>query len=120
MDKWGYMFQTNLPLYDCVDRIVCLPWGFTDPRYSTPLWYKCEMISATQLLITFTGGLHRRSKHTEYRLEFYTKDQRTVIEMYFSKELFGLPAMTTTQDLDTFMSQKIMATRVGDCYRRAQ
>ena len=118
MGKYGYIFQTQLTLNECIERIICMPWEFKDPRYSTPLWYKSEMISATRLLITFTGGLHRRPKRTEYTIDFYRKEQQTIVEMYFHKEFLGLPPMTTTQDLDAFMSQKIMAQRLGECYRR--
>ena len=118
MHKYGYAFQTHLPVNDCIERIISMPWEFRDPRYSTPLWYKCQMISATRLLITFTGGQFQRFRRTEYIVDFYTRGQQTVIEMYFHKEFLSLLPYTSTQDLDAFMSQKIMAKRLGECHRQ--
>ena len=109
--KFEYVYHSQLALNDCIKRITSLPWEFEDVWTSSSLWYKCQTISPTQLLITFTGGEFRRSRRTKYVMVFSKKEQTTVIEVRFQKEFLGLPPMTSVDEIDAFMTQKIMAKR---------
>jgi hypothetical protein len=113
MPKNGYVFQTELPLRDCMERITSLPWEFEDVWSASSLWYTCQAVSPTRLLITFTGGQFRRARRTEYMMDFMVMEQTTVIEVKFQKEMLGLPPMMTAEELDAFMRQKVQAERIG-------
>ena len=112
MRKNIYVFQTHLPLNKCVERITSTPWEFEDVWSASSLWYTCQAVSPTRLLITFTGGQFRRSRRTEYTMDFMVMEQTTVIEVKFQKEMWGLPPMMTAQELDSFMNQKLLAVRI--------
>ena len=113
MKTSGYAFQTHLPVDECIERIIRTPWEFEDVWTGTSLWYNCQIISATRILITFTGGQFRRFRRTEYVVDFTPMNQVTAINVVFQKEIFGLPPMTALQELDAFMTQKLFAQRTG-------
>ena len=65
----------------------------------------------TQVLITFTGGQFRKMMRTQYLMEFLSQENHTLIVLRFQKELFGLPPMTPSSDIDLCMKQKLNAVR---------
>lgn len=105
-------YQSDIPLDECIQRIKNDPWVYSD-KYGTALWYKCSVVSAEQLLITFTGGQFRKARRTQYLVDFASEGNRTVVVMRFKNELFGLHvAMTPSGEIDLFMNQKISAARL--------
>lgn len=103
-------YRTEMHVHECIQRISNLPWRYRD-KWGTDLWYKCEMISDSQLLVIFTGGQFRKVKRTQFLLDFVQEQGSTIVIMRFYKELFGLPSMTPPGDIDSFMKEKINATR---------
>lgn len=111
MRDYNLRYQTELPAFECIHRISHLPWKYRD-EWGTDLWYKCEVISDTRLLVIFTGGQFRKAKRTQFFLDFVVERGNTLVIMSFYKEMFGLPPMTPLGDIDRFMNQKISAVRL--------
>ena len=105
------VYHSSLPVKSCVEKILLEPWTY-QCRWGTELWYKCEKVSETQLIIIFTGGQFRKAMRTEFNVELLEQDQSTKIIMFFQKDLFGLVALTHPKDIDLFMHQRIDAHRI--------
>lgn len=102
-------YQTDLPAAQC---IAAEPWEYGDEL--TPLWYRCDAVAETGLVVTFRGGKFRKIVRTRYRMAFSPAEGRTVIRLDFLDELLGLPPMTLITDIDLFLSHKLRATRIMD------
>ena len=112
MNNYYLVYHTVLSVSDCIKSISRTPWEF-ECKWGTALWYECERISGTQLLVTFTGGQFRKAVHTQYLMEFGIDGGETVITVRFYRESLGLPPMTPPGDIDRFMKQRINAIKVG-------
>ena len=111
MNNYYLVYHTPLSASDCIRSISRMPWEF-ECKWGTALWYECERLSCTQLLVTFKGGQFRKSVRTQYLMEFVVEGQETIITVRFYKESFGLPPMTPPDDIDRFMKQKINAIQM--------
>lgn len=100
-----------LSVEDCLNSLLQHPMEYKS-KWGLPLWYECWMMSPSQLHITFTGGRLKKYKRTEYLMEFKTFFGKTFVFMYFHKEFLRLPAMTSEQDIDLLMIQKLQAQRL--------
>lgn len=77
--------------------------------------YKCDRISDTQILVTFTGCRFGRARKTQYLFHFLISLKCTEIVLEFKHELFGFPLPYTSIFLiDEFMREKIQAYRVDE------
>ena len=103
-------YDSPLNIYDCIIQITKDPQQY-ECKLGTALWYKTEILSGTQILITFTGGQFRKMMRTQYIMDFLPQENHTQIVMRFQKELFGLPPMTPPSDIDLCMKQKLNAVR---------
>ena len=103
-------YESIYSLQECIAKIMEEPQLY-HCELGTDLWYRAERISDTQVWITFTGGQFRKIMRTQYLMEFFPQDEHTMIAMRFRKELFGLPPMTSSLDIDRCMEQKINALR---------
>lgn len=110
---WDYQYDTDLSVRVCVQRILEQPWEY-ECEWGTPLWYECQAVSPSRLLITFTGGQFRKIKRTQYYADFVERNGRTMIMMRFCKELFNSSPFTIPSDIDLFMIQKINAVRIRE------
>ena len=115
MNLGDYLYTSPLTIPECIDRIISPPWSFrADPSWIPyDLWYECQMLSPTQLRVSFTGGVFRKRYRANYEMVFSSQEQVTVIEVYCCRRHFW-DMHAPTQDIDAFMSQKIQATRVKD------
>ena len=95
---------------ECMAQILKAPQQYRCDR-GTELLYDAVKISDTQVWITFKGGQFRKIMRTQYLMEFIPREGQTMIVMQFQKELFGFPPMTSTQDIDRCMAQKLEAVR---------
>lgn len=111
MTRYCLKYKTIMPIADCIASITQTPWEYGDELM--PLWYNCQVISSTQLLVTFTGGKFHRIIRTQFQISFVQSGVETIAEMRFLHELLGLPPMTTTQEIDLFMHQKIQGIRIS-------
>lgn len=111
MENYNLMYRTKLSVNDCISSMSRTPWEY-ECKWGTPLWYECEKISDTQLLVIFKGGQFRKAVRTQYLMEFSGEDGETVITVRFYKESLGLPPMTPPDDIDRFMKQKIQAIQM--------
>lgn len=103
-------YESAYTLLECIRQITKEPQQYTC-KWGTPLRYRAEKISQTQVLITFTGGQFRKMMRTQYLMELLPQENHTQIILRFQKELFGLPPMTHPSDIDRCMEQKINAVR---------
>ncbi len=103
-------YESSDDLYECIKQIIKAPQQY-ECKWGTTLWYKADRISDTQVSITFTGGQFRKIMRTQYLMEFRVQECRTLVVLYFQKELFGLPPMTPPSDIDLCMKQKLNAVR---------
>ena len=110
----NHVYYSRLSIEECIKRITDKPWKFKSYWRLFVLWYRCQTVSPTQLLITFTGGLGVGNRRTKYLMSFSTKGEVTVIHVDFRGELLGFPPFTPRQELDTFMRVKAHACRTGD------
>lgn len=110
MKEQPLQYETVLPVELCIQQIISQPWTY-GPDSLNELWYKCEKISESNLLVTFTGGRFRKIMRTQYLLVFSRHGENTNITMTFQKEMFGMPPMTHILDIDCFMEKKIGALR---------
>lgn len=108
---WDYQYATDLPVEVCVQRILQQPWEFFC-EWGTSLWYECQAVSPTRIMITFTGGQFRKIKCTQYYADFVEQNGKTVITMRFYKELFNSSPFTIPSGIDSFMIQKNNAERI--------
>lgn len=110
MDQSLY-YESTYNIHECVIQITKEPQQY-DCEWGTSLWYKAEKISATQVLITFTGGQFRKKMNTQYLMDLLPQEHHTLIVLRFQKEWFGLPPMTPPSDIDLCMKQKLNAVRI--------
>ena len=110
MSEQVLQYQTTLPVEQCIQQIITKPWIY-GPDPLNELWYKCDKISDSSLLVTFTGGCFRKITRTQYIVDFSKQEDGTHIAMTFKKEMLGLPPMTLVRDIDCFMETKISASR---------
>lgn len=103
-------YITELPVTDCMALISQRPFEY-ECQLGMPLWYDCRALSDTQLLVTFKGGKFRKFMRTQYMVDFRVEGGMTVVTMRFYKEMLGLPPITSLDDIDLFMKQKIQAVR---------
>ena len=103
-------FLTALPIDTCIARISKEPWVFGDEL--DPLWYRCDGSSDCWLLVTFRGGRFRKIRSTQYRITFSQQQTYTVATLEFQSEMWNLPSMTTQEEIDLFMGQKLDAVRM--------
>ena len=103
-------YESTYTLQECIRQITKEPQQYTC-NWGTPLRYRAQKISQTQVLITFTGGQFRKLMRTQYLMELLPQEKHTQITLRFQKELFGLPPMTHPSDIDRCMEQKINAVR---------
>lgn len=106
-----YRYATRLTISECIQSIINAPWEY-EGGVCDPLWYKCEVLHDAQLLVIFTGGQFRRIRNTQFIMDFQKEHDNTIVTLKFHKELFGLPPMTPPRDIDTFMKQRINATKI--------
>jgi len=109
MDQ-AMLYESPYNIHECIIHITKEPQQY-ECKWGTPLWYKANRISDTQVLITFTGGQFRKMMRTQYLMEFLPQEFHTLIVLRFQKELFGLPPMTPPSDIDLCMKQKLNAVR---------
>lgn len=105
---WRY--RTKLRAQDCIKCICCLPQSFGANPFN-PHYYDCELISDSKLKLIFKGTRFGKLLRTEYIASFHEAEDHCLIEMQFQRELFGLPAMTSTYQLDMFFEEKVQAHR---------
>ena len=103
-------YESMYNMQECTLRIIQEPQRYSC-KWGTELWYTAEQVSDTQVWITFTGGQFRKVMRTQYLMEFHPENEHTSIVLRFQKELFGMPPMTSTLDIDRCMEQKICAVR---------
>ena len=103
-------YESTYNLHECIIQITKEPQEY-DWKWGAKLWYKAEIFSDTQVLITFRGGQFRRMMRTQYLMEFLPQENHTLIVLRFQKELFGLPPLTPSSDIDLCMKQKLNAVR---------
>ena len=109
MDRSLY-YESACSIQECSIRITKEPQQY-ECQWGTPLWYKAERISDTQVQITFTGGKFRKMMRTQYLMEFLPEKHCTLVVLHFQKEMLGLPPMTNPADIDLCMKQKLNAVR---------
>ena len=110
MKNLSMTYQSELPVKECIQKISAQPWEYKS-NSGDALWYKCEMVSDTRLLVVFTGGQYRKAMRSQFFIDFMVEEGNTIVTMCFIKDLFGLPLMTPMNDIDCFMKQKINAIR---------
>ena len=103
----NHVYYSRLSIEECIKRITDKPWEFESYWKLFVLWYKCQTVSPTQLLITFTGGQFAGTRRTKYLISFSTKGEVTVIHVDFRGELLGFPPFTPSQELDAFIREKV-------------
>lgn len=116
LKQWDIQYCSPLSIDECIKAILNGGHSFHN-GCGLPLWYKSKQITATQLLVTFLGGVGQKQKCTKYYMDFYTLDGKTMILMHFYKELgFFFIKMwspfTNVKHIDMFIDQKIKGTRV--------
>lgn len=108
LDKIVYI--TNLSTKQCMENIFVKPWIY-HCRYGTELWYRCDTVGDSRLILTFTGGVFRKMMRTTFIVDIKENGCETEIVLTFHKEILGLPALTPVSDIDEFMKQKADAKR---------
>lgn len=103
-------YESTYSVQECISRIIEEPQQYSC-KWGTDLWYRAELISGSQVWITFTGGQFRKMMQTQYLMEFHPQAEKTLIVLRFQKELFGLSPMTSTMDIDRCMEQRMNAAR---------
>ena len=106
-------YESPYDWQECIIRLVKEPHQY-ECEWGTELWYKADVISNTQILITFTGGQFRKTMRTQYLMEFLPQERHTLIVLRFQKELLGLPPMTLPSEIDLCMKQKLDAMRINE------
>lgn len=104
------IYTTTLLASQCIENIMKKPWIYYC-KYGTELWYKCDKINDSRILLTFKGGTFRKMMRTTYIVDFVQTPLMTKIVMMFYKEMLGLPALTPPNDIDEFMNQKANARK---------
>ena len=76
---------------------------------------EATMLSDSQLYFVYKGRKFAKYRRSEYIMSFATGDSAstgTKITVAFNRELFNLPwPMTSVQELDIFMKEKLSAYR---------
>ena len=83
MDQFLY-YESTYNLHECIIQITKEPQEY-DCKWGGKLWYKAEIFSDTQVLITFRGGQFRRIMRTQYLMEFLPQENHTLIVLHFQK-----------------------------------
>ncbi len=115
-------YQTNLSVMECFERIISEPHIFKSDLYNRIVYmsagekakernYDCYPISQTELHLTMKGGQYTKFIRTRYVLEFLSNNDLTTIHVKFQGEFLGLLPTTSTDDIDSFMKEKIQAIR---------
>ena len=104
------IYRTTMSINYCIESITSSPQIYKC-MLGTEMWYECKRVSDTQMLVTFKGGQFHKMCRTQYLMTFVENGETTVI-LKFCKEMFGffLP-MTSSNDIDCFMKEKICAVR---------
>lgn len=105
------VYKSPLSIKDCLDRITESPQQYFC-EYGTPLCYETQFISLTQGMITFKGGMFRRSVRSQYKINIAVGKGCTYFILRFHKEMFGVSSMTPISDIDLCMAQKLNAARI--------
>lgn len=110
LGKHKYVYDTNMCLDDCVNRILSSPKTFGENVLNQEN-YDCILHSNNQITVVFKGAAFGKVRKTEYLLSLSRTDHHTIIHVEFMRELLGLPPMTPIQLVDTFMYQKVCGCR---------
>ena len=116
-------YQTNLSVAECFARILSEPHVFESDVYSKILFmgvgaivrernYDCYPISETQLHLTLKGGQFTKTIRSRFVMRFSPENDFTTVFLQFQGDLLNLPLMTPTQEIDSFMREKIIGIRV--------
>lgn len=127
MDKlgnWDVKYVSSLPIEKCIrsivygSNVVSEPWSPLRPRITSypAIRYKAKQISPSKVLIKFLGGFGQRFKNTQYYMDFYTENDKTVILMRFHKELAFFIKMwapcTDIYDIDMCIAMRMSGKRI--------
>lgn len=117
------VYQTNLPVADCITRILSDPHEFPVNIYGDNIfldmreaerkdYYDCELISETALSLVFRGGRFSKPKRSRFLVELLSGTNTTTLLLYFQGDLFGAPLLTPTAEIDCFMRSKVEGVRI--------
>ena len=103
-------YRTELPVTDCIRKLTAQPWEYGEVL--APLWYRCDAVTDSSLLLTFRGGKYKKIKQTRYLVRFASDGSGTTVTLEFRGELLGAPPMTPIRDVDLLLEQRLLASRV--------
>ena len=111
-DQFCWTYTTKLPATECMKLIQQQPWTFGRNIFNLQQ-YECSQLESDQIRIVFKGAQFGKILRTEYLLTFAENADTCNIVANFQRELFGMPPMTSTYQLDIFMEEKIHARRIN-------
>lgn len=100
-------FRTSLSAADCA-RIL----RDTEPTFGdllNPNFFEVKPLEDGRMLLIFKGKRFGKAIRTQYLMRFADEPGGCVVTLDFHRELLGLPSMTTVQEIDLFMKDKLQA-----------
>ncbi|MBE6948173.1 MAG: hypothetical protein E7454_08025 [Ruminococcaceae bacterium] len=115
-------YHTELSALECTTSILAAPHTFKSTVYNKSALYAgedakvrnydCYPVSELELHLTFRGGQYTKQPiRSRFVLEFLEEDAITKVLLKFQGDFWGLPLMTPTAEIDSFMYEKIQGVR---------
>ena len=116
-------YQTKLSTIECFERILSDPHIFQSDFVSELVLlyagedakkrnYDCYALSSTEIHLSLNGGRFTKFVKSRFVMEFIPEYDFTTVFLRFQGDLFNLPLMTPTAEIDCFIREKIQGNRV--------